>query len=125
MVKVVLTDAAHELLDRIRHERSGPLSLVIGNGCCDSTAPFLFENHLSGPGEERIGDLPGGVEVVLDRALVDLFEGREVVVDAQRVACADSFSCEAELGMRFTLERLPGLQAAGAAGQPAAGASES
>jgi uncharacterized protein len=125
VVKVVLTDAARELLERIRRERAGPLSLVVGNGCCDSTAPFLFEHHLSGPGEERVAELSlgegGGVEVVLDRGLVDLFDGREVVVDAQRVACADSFSCEAEHGMRFTLERLPGLRSAAAPAQaPAA-----
>jgi uncharacterized protein (DUF779 family) len=124
VVKVLLTDAARELLDRIRLERSGPLSLVIGNGCCDSTAPFLFEHHLSGPGEARVGELPGDVEVVLDRALLELFEGREVVIDAQTVACADSFSCEAEYGMRFTLERLPGVEPAAAPGQ-AAGASGS
>ena len=39
----------------MRAERSGELSLVIGNGCCDSTAPFLFEDYLAGPNEERIG----------------------------------------------------------------------
>jgi uncharacterized protein (DUF779 family) len=119
VVTVVLTDAARELLERIRSQRPGPLSLVIGNGCCDSTAPFLFEHHLSGPGEERVGALPGGIDVVLERGLVGLFDGREVVIDAQPVACADSFSCEAEYGMRFTLERLPGVEAAAAPGQPA------
>ena len=32
-------------------QRPGALSLVIGNGCCDSTAPFLFEAYMAGPGE--------------------------------------------------------------------------
>ena len=98
MVQVVLSDDARDLLERIGERRRGPLTMVIGNGCCDSTAPFL-----------PVAELDGGVTVVLDRALMDLFEGREVVIDAVRVACADSFSCESELGMRFTLERLPGV----------------
>src|ERR1700716_420427 len=82
VVTVVLTDSARDLLGRIRAERSGPLSLVIGNGCCDSTAPFLFESYVAGPNEARVGELAGNVEVLLDRALLDLFDGREVVVDA-------------------------------------------
>jgi uncharacterized protein (DUF779 family) len=103
----VLTDAATELLARVRAERSGPLSMVIGNGCCDSTAPFLFESYLAGPNEARVGELDG-VEVLLDGGLVQLFDGREVVIDAGAAdAAGDSFSCESELGMRFTLERMP------------------
>jgi uncharacterized protein (DUF779 family) len=110
VVNVVLTDSARELLGRIRAQRTGPLSLVIGNGCCDSTAPFLFESYVSGPNEARVGELPGGVEVLLDRPLLDLFEGREIVIDAGDAAGGpgeDSFSCESELGMRFSLDRLP------------------
>ena len=110
MVNVVLTDSARELLARVRAQRSGALSLVIGNGCCDSTAPFLFETYLAGPNEARVGELAGGVEVLLDRSLLDLFEGREIVIDAGDAAGGpgeDSFSCESELGMRFSLDRLP------------------
>jgi uncharacterized protein (DUF779 family) len=112
VVNVVLTDAARALLERIRAQRGGPLSLVIGNGCCDSTAPFLFESYVGGPNEARVGELPGEVEVLLDRALLELFEGREVVVDAGNAAGGpgeDSFSCESELGMRFSLDRLPAV----------------
>jgi uncharacterized protein (DUF779 family) len=101
VVNVVLTDSARELLARIRAQRSGSLSLVIGNGCCDSTAPFLFEAYVAGPNEAR---------VLLDRALLGLFEGREIVIDAADAAGGpgeDSFSCESELGMRFSLDRLP------------------
>jgi uncharacterized protein (DUF779 family) len=109
---LVLTDAARELLERVRAERTGELSLVIGNGCCDSTAPFLFESYLTGPGEARVGEVDG-VPVLLDAALVELFDGREVVVDAGPAGPVgeDSFSCESELGMRFTLNRLPGVTA--------------
>ena len=110
VVNVVLTDSARELLARIRAQRRGPLSLVIGNGCCDSTAPFLFEAYVAGPNEARVGEVVGDVEVLLDRALLGLFEGREIVIDAADAAGGpgeDSFSCESELGMRFSLDRLP------------------
>jgi uncharacterized protein (DUF779 family) len=110
VVTVVLTDSARDLLDRIRAQRSGALSLVIGNGCCDSTAPFLFEAYVAGPNEARVGEVAGDVEVLLDRALLGLFEGREIVIDAADAAGGpgeDSFSCESELGMRFSLDRLP------------------
>ena len=111
-VDIVLTEAARSLLGRVAVQRQGALSLVIGNGCCDSTAPFLFEAYVSGPGEAQVAAVEG-VPVLLDAALLALFEGREVVVDAAPADAMgeDSFSCEAELGMRFTLARLPGVAA--------------
>lgn len=105
-VSVVLTDGALETLGRVRAELGDDLTLVIGNGCCDSTAPFLFSRHMSGPGETRVGEA-GGVPVMLDAALVGLFEGREVVIDVGPDPGSDSFSCETELGVRFRMERLP------------------
>ena len=112
-VDIVLTEAARSLLGRVAVQRQGALSLVIGNGCCDSTAPFLFEAYLAGPREARVTEIDG-VPVLLDAALLALFEGREVVVDAAPADAMgeDSFSCEAELGMRFSLARMPGRVAA-------------
>jgi uncharacterized protein (DUF779 family) len=106
-VNLVLTPAAESALRRVRAELDD-LTLLIGNGCCDSTAPFLFSRYAAGPGETRIGEVDG-VPVLLDSALLDLFEGREVVIDARDAGAAeeDSFSCETELGLRFTMERLP------------------
>jgi uncharacterized protein (DUF779 family) len=105
-VRVVLTDAAADVVARVRAARPGDLSLVIGNGCCDSTAPFLFEDYLPGPNEREVA-APEGVRILIDEAVVRSFEGREVVVDAGGDPQPDSFSCEAELGYRFFLDRLP------------------
>ena len=107
-VKVVLTDAATEVVARVRAARSGDLALVIGNGCCDSTAPFMFESYLPGPNEREVAEV-NGVPILLDDAVARSFEGREVVVDAAGDPQPDSFSCESELGYRFFLDRLPGL----------------
>ena len=104
----MLTPAAEQALDRIRGELGDDLTMLIGNGCCDSTAPFLFSRYAPGAGEERVGEA-GGVPVLLDRNLLELFDGREVVIDVRDGAAAadDSFSCETELGLRFSMERVP------------------
>jgi uncharacterized protein (DUF779 family) len=107
-VRVVLTDAAAEVLRLVRAAGRDDLSLVIGNGCCDSTAPFLFEGYLQGPNEREVAELEG-VRILLDDAIARSFEGREVVVDAGGDPQPDSFSCESELGYRFFLERLPAV----------------
>jgi len=105
-VGVVLTPAASDALERTRIERGPDLTFVIGNGCCDSTAPFLFAGYVGGPGERRVGEI-AGVPVLLEASLVDLFEGYEVVIDAAPDPGGDSFSCETELGLRFSMERVP------------------
>ena len=108
-VRVLFTDAAAAVVGRVRATRPGDLSLVIGNGCCDSTAPFLFEDYLPGPNEREVARLDG-VRILLDEAIAGSFEGREVVVDAGGDPQPDSFSCEAELGYRFFLDRLPAVR---------------
>jgi len=103
---VVLTDVAARAVDGVRARLGSDLTLVIGNGCCDSTAPFLFSRYAPGPAETRIG-VVAGVPVHLDASLLDLFEGREVVIDAREDLGGDSFSAETELGLRLTMKRLP------------------
>jgi uncharacterized protein len=105
-VRVVLTDDAADAVERARGEFGDDLTMLIGNGCCDSTAPFLFSRYVTGPAEIRVGDA-AGVPVHLDASLVDLFAGHEVVVDVRDGPRDDSFSCETELGLRFTMDRLP------------------
>ena len=105
-VSVVLTDAAAGAVERVRRELGDDLTLLIGNGCCDSTAPFLFSRYAPGPAETSLGQI-AGLPVYLDAALVDLFAGREVVIDVRDDPGGDSFSAETELGLRFTMERLP------------------
>jgi uncharacterized protein (DUF779 family) len=103
-VAVVLTPAASEALERTRGERGQDLTFVIGNGCCDSTAPFLFASYVGGPGEKHVGEVDG---VPVHASLADLFNGYEVVIDAGPDPGGDSFSCETELGVRFSMERVP------------------
>jgi uncharacterized protein (DUF779 family) len=105
-VNVVLTEAATDALRRTRKARGHDLVFVIGNGCCDSTAPFLFTSYTPGPAEQRVGEVEG-VPVILEAPLVNLFDGYEVVIDAAPDPGGDSFSCETEVGLRFSMERVP------------------
>jgi uncharacterized protein (DUF779 family) len=107
--KVVLTPAAADVVRRVKEAQGGrSLSLVIGNGCCDSTAPFLFADYMAGPTERLVG-AEDGVQILVDDLVASSFAGREVVVDASDDPQPDSFSCESELGFRFSLERLPAV----------------
>lgn len=103
---MVLTEEALKAVDGVRAQLGDDLTLLIGNGCCDSTAPFLFSRYAPGPAEARVGEA-GGVPIFLDGALLDLFDGREVVVDVRDDPGGDSFSAETELGLRLTMQRLP------------------
>jgi uncharacterized protein (DUF779 family) len=103
---VVLTASASDALGRTRAQRGDDLTFVIGNGCCDSTAPFLFAAYIAGPAELHVGEVEG-VPVFLDASLSQLFDGYEVVIDAGADPGGDSFSCETELGLRFSMERVP------------------
>lgn len=104
---MVLTPAAADVIRRVKEGQTGrQLSLVIGNGCCDGTAPFLFADYMAGPTERFVCEAEG-VGVFVDDLVAASFEGREVVVDAKDGPEPDSFSCESELGFRFSLDRLP------------------
>jgi len=97
------------LVERVREQRGDDLFLVIGNGCCDSTAPFLFAGYVPGPNEREVAGA-AGLRVLVDELIAGSFEGREVVIDAlEGDVQPDSFSCEAELGYRFSLDRLPAV----------------
>ena len=58
-VTVVLTDEAARVLERVRGELGDELTMLIGNGCCDSTAPFLFSRYAPGPAETPSARSPG------------------------------------------------------------------
>jgi uncharacterized protein (DUF779 family) len=109
VTRIVVTPQAAEVIRRVKSDQAGrALTLVIGNGCCDSTAPFLFADYLPGPAEHALGRAEG-VPVFVDDAVAASLEGREVVIDASDDPQPDSFSCESELGWRFFCDRLPAV----------------
>ena len=57
----------------------GALVFTIGTGCCESTAPFLYEDFWPGPDSEQVGEV-AGVAVFAPEYLRALYPGDDGVV---------------------------------------------
>jgi uncharacterized protein (DUF779 family) len=100
-VRVTGTERAAEVVREMQGRRSGALSITLGTGCCESTAPFLYEDHYAGPDAEAVGEV-AGVPVLAPRMLRDLYGAEDLVVDVVD-EMAESLSIETELGVRLAL----------------------
>ena len=111
-MKVTGTDAAASIVQRARQDRAGALVFTIGTGCCESTAPFLYEDFWPGPDQEQVGDVDG-VPVFAPEYLRALYPANDgVLIDAEEVV-AESMSIETEYGWRFYLREPGGAKLAG------------
>jgi uncharacterized protein (DUF779 family) len=105
-MRVRATDRAKEAVRVVAESGREDLVLVLGTGCCDSTAPFLYDRYYPGSDVVEVGRV-AGVPVLAHRWLADLYiedDGLELDVDENAVS--DSFSLETEQGRRFIL-RVP------------------
>ncbi len=97
------TAAAVRIVERAKRDRRGALVFTIGTGCCESTAPFLYEDFWPGPDSEAVGEI-AGVGVFAPEYLRALYPGDDgVVVDVDEGLMAESMSIETEYGCRFVL----------------------
>jgi uncharacterized protein (DUF779 family) len=104
-MQVTATDAARAVVARARTERSGELTITIGTGCCESTAPFLYENFWPGPDQAAVGEVEG-VVVYAPEYLRRLYPGDDgVTIDSVEVD-AESMSVETAWGQRLILRGL-------------------
>jgi len=102
-VKITATPAAARVVERARRDRRGELVFTIGTGCCESTAPFLYEDFWPGPDAEPVGDV-AGVAVYAPEYLRALYPGDDgLVIDVEHELMAESMSIETEYGCRFVL----------------------
>jgi uncharacterized protein (DUF779 family) len=97
---VNLTDRARALFDQVKASR-GPLTMVLGSGCCDGGSPFLFENYPPPANHRQIAEVEG-IPVWIDNGLWQNIE-LKLVIDAVKDPSSDSFSAESELGYRLVL----------------------
>lgn len=106
-MRVQGTDKAAAVIERMRELRSGELTVTIGTGCCESTAPFLYEDFWPGPDQEPVGEV-AGVTVWAPAYLRDCYPGDDGVVLDVNDELGESLSVETELGVRLVL-RGPGF----------------
>jgi uncharacterized protein (DUF779 family) len=105
-MRVRTTAGAEEAVRAVAVTGRQDLVLVLGTGCCDSTAPFLYDRYYPGPDVVEVGRV-AGVPVLAHRWLAELYaEGDGLELDVDEDPVADSFSLETEHGRRFTL-RVP------------------
>ena len=107
-MNVTGTAAAARLVERAKRDRRGALVFTIGTGCCESTAPFLYEDFWPGPDSEPVGEV-AGVAVFAPEYLRALYPGDDgVVIDVEDDLMAESMSIETEYGCRFVLRDCAG-----------------
>ena len=103
MREVTGTAAAARIVERAQRDRRGALVFTIGTGCCESTAPFLYEDFWPGPDSEPVGEV-AGVAVYAPEYLRALYPGDDgVTIDVDDGLMAESMSIETEYGCRFVL----------------------
>ncbi len=102
MTTVRITPRAAEVVARVRRERTGPLTFTIDGGCCEGTAPHLFEHAVLTCGAEKVGEVEG-VPVYLQPAMVSVYKAVEVTIDIVEEPTSDAMSLETEYGLRFVL----------------------
>jgi len=103
---VRITPRAAEVLARVRGERAGALTFTIDGGCCEGTAPHLFENAVLTSAAHKAGEVEG-VAVYLQPAMVDLYKDADVTIDVIDEPLSDAMSLETEYGLRFVLPEVP------------------
>ena len=102
MAVLEVSERAAELLRRIRGERSGVLTITIDGGCCEGTAPHLYEDYVLPYGVHEIGNAEG-VPVYIPGNLVEQYEAATVRLDVMDDAGSDAMSIETALGKRLVL----------------------
>ncbi len=99
---VTATDRVEAVIERVKQLRGGTLTITIGTGCCESTAPFLYEDFWPGPDQEQVGAV-AGVAVFAPAYLRTSYPGDEGVVLDVIDELGESLSVETELGVRLVL----------------------
>ena len=101
-MQVIATDRARTVMAEMRTRRSGTLTVTIGTGCCESTAPFLYEDFWPGPDQEPVGEIDGIVIYAPEYLRRQYPDGDGVVLDVVD-ELGESLSVETELGCRLIL----------------------
>ena len=128
-MRITASPRAAEVVADMATRRSGTLTVTIGTGCCESTAPFLYEDFAPGVDMEPVGEVEG-VVIWAPEYLRRLYPDDQGPVLDVVDELAESLSVETELGVRLVLRGtgLPGTvdgeaEACRISGRPASGAS--
>ena len=69
-MEVLATERAADVVRRVAASGREDLVLVLGTGCCDSTAPYLYDRYLPGADAVRVGEVAAVPVFAPDRPYV-------------------------------------------------------
>lgn len=102
-MRIVATTDAEEIVRRVRAHGRDNLVMVLSNGCCDATAPYLYDNYVTEPDASEVGCVDE-ITVFAPAWLAKLYPGDDTLtIDVERGVLDDSFSLETEFDCRFVL----------------------
>ena len=101
-MRITATPNAVAVIEQAKAARAGTLTVTIGTGCCESTAPFLYEDFWPGADQEPVGEV-AGVTIYAPEYLRTQYPGDDGVVLDVVHEVAESLSIETEIGWRFIL----------------------
>lgn len=98
--RVDITDAAREVVDRLR-AKHGPLMFHQSGGCCDGSSPMCYQDgeFLVGSGDIWLGKIHG-CDFYMAKDQFEYWKHTELTIDVVAGRGA-SFSLEIPLGVRF------------------------
>jgi len=102
MSELHVSETAAAVIREVRHDRGGVLTITIDGGCCEGTAPHLYENYVVPAGCIEIGrfdDIP----VYIPGALGEQYADARVTIDVIDDPVSDAMSLETSLGKRLVL----------------------
>jgi uncharacterized protein (DUF779 family) len=103
VVRISASEQSEAVVRKVAASGREDLMMVLGTGCCDSTAPFLYDRYYPGPDVVEVGRV-AGVPILAHRWLADLYAEEDgLEIDVNQDAVSDSFSLETEHGCRLTL----------------------
>src|SRR5687768_502013 len=106
-MRVQATSLAEAAVRKVADSGKRDLVMILGTGCCDSTAPFLYDRYVAGPDAVEVGQI-AGVPILAHGWLAKLYAGSDgLVLDVDEGVQSDSFSLESEYDCRFTLRASP------------------
>ncbi len=101
--RVVVTDAAVEVVERLKEE-NGELVFNQSGGCCDGTAPMCYaKSDFYVPSRNvKLGEICG-CEFFIDKDQFEYFRHSQIIVDVkeEKGAFGNSFSLEIDEGYQF------------------------
>ena len=97
-----VSEGAATVIREVRSSRGGTLTITIDGGCCEGTAPHLYEDYVVPAGCVEIGrfdDIP----VYVPGALGEQYADARVTIDVIDDPVSDALSLETSLGKRLVL----------------------